>query len=68
MQWKLALVEGGGNLVRIAHIRIGSYRTTRPIVKLYPLKVSDGVNPQESSDVVTTNGTRGNLEPLLANV
>ena len=64
MQWKLALVEGlikgGDNLVCAAHIRIGSYRTTRPIVKLYPLEVSDpdGVNPQESSDVVTTNGTR----------
>ena len=64
MQWKLALVEGlikgGDNLVRAAHIRIGSYRTTRPIVKLYPLEVSDpdGVNPQESSDVVTTEGTR----------
>ena len=64
MQWKLALVEGlikgGDNLVRAAHIRIGSYRETRHIVKLYSLEVSepDGVNPQVSSDVVTTNGTR----------
>ena len=64
MQWKLAVVEGlikgGDNLVRAAHIRIGSYRTTCPIVKLYPLEVSDpdGVNPQESSDAVSTNGTR----------
>ena len=63
MQWKLALseglIKGGDNLVRAAHIRIGSYRTTRPIVKLYPLEVSDPdrVNPQESSDVVTTEGT-----------
>ena len=84
MQWKLALVEGlirgGDSLVRATHIRIGSYRTTRPIVKLHPLEVSDpdGVNPQESSDVVTTEGTRDSqptvdrtsvkLDPLLANV
>ena len=70
MQWKLALVEGiikgGDNLVHATHIRIGSYRTTHPIVKLYPLEVSDpdGVNPQEPSDVVTTEGTR-NSQPTV---
>ena len=63
IRWKLALVErlikGGDNLVHAAHIRIGNYRTTRPIVKLYPLEVSspDEMNPQRSSNI-TTNGAR----------
>ena len=53
MQWKLALVEGlirgGDNLVRAAHVRIGNYKTTRPIVKLYPLEVCSpgGITPKE---------------------
>ena len=58
MQWKLALVDelikGGDDLVRAAHIRIGRYRTTRPIVKLYPLEVSssDGMHPERSQIVI----------------
>lgn len=64
MQWKLALVEGlikgGDNLVRAAHIQIGNYKTTRPIVKLYPLEVSspDGLTPQRSSNVAAIDGAK----------
>jgi len=56
MRWKLALVEGlikgRDDLVRAAHIKMGNYRTTRPIVKLYPLEVGnpDAVNPSRYSD------------------
>ena len=32
-------------MTRAAHIRIGSYQTTRPIVKLYPLEVSSPDEP-----------------------
>ena len=43
MQWRLAVVEklivGRDKLVRAANIRMGTYRTSRPIVKLYPLEV-----------------------------
>jgi len=59
MQWKLALVEGlikgRDDLARTAHIKMGNYRTTRPIVKLYPLEVCnpDAVNPSRHSDAVT---------------
>ena len=45
IQWKLAvvekLIEGRDGLVRAAHIRMDNLKTTRPIVKLYPLEVSD---------------------------
>ena len=56
LQWRLAIVEelirGRDNLVRTAHIRMGNYRTTRPIVKLYPLEVSysDDNTSQETPD------------------
>ena len=59
MQWKLAVVEGlikgGDNLTRAAHIGIGSYQTTRPIVKLHPLEVSspDEPNSQRTSNNAT---------------
>ena len=59
MQWRLAVVEGlikgGDNLTRAAHIRIGNYRTTRPIVKLYLLEVSnpDEPNSQRASNNAT---------------
>ena len=65
MQWRLAVVErlvkGGDSLVRAAHIRMGSYKTTRPITKLYPLEVSDPdeMNSQNSSD----NTTEGVQDP-----
>ena len=38
-----------------AHIRIGSYQTTRPIIKLYPLEVSspDEPNSQRASNNAT---------------
>ena len=51
MQWRLVVVEklitGKDNLVRAAHIRMGTYKTSRPIVKLYPLEVSseDDISP-----------------------
>ena len=44
MQWRLAVVEklitGKDYLVRAALIRMGTYETTHPIFKLYPLEVS----------------------------
>ena len=44
LQWKLAVVEdlikGNDGLIRAAHIRTDNVKTTRPIVKLYPLEVS----------------------------
>ncbi|XP_065911263.1 uncharacterized protein [Dysidea avara] len=56
MQWRLAVVEGlikgGDNLTRAAHIRMGNYKTTRPIVKLYPLEVSD---PHQTSSQGSSN-------------
>ena len=56
MQWRLAVVEklitGKDNLVRAAHIRMGTYKTTRPIVKLYPLEVS---SEDDISQAVTDN-------------
>ena len=69
MQWKLALVEGlikgRDDLVRAAHIKMGNYRTTRPIVKLYPLEVCnpDAVNPPGHSDSVT-NETRNSQSTI----
>ena len=39
LQWRLAVVErlisGKDNLIRAAHIRMGTYRTTRPIYSSY---------------------------------
>jgi len=44
LYWKLAvvkdLIEGNDRLVRAAHIRMSNYKTTRTIVKLYPLEIS----------------------------
>ena len=83
MQWKLALVEGlikgRDDLTRAAHIKMGNYRTTRPIVKLYPLEVCDpdAVTPSRHSDAVTDetrssqaviDGKSVDSDPLLANV
>ena len=56
MQWRLAIVEelikGGDTLVCATHIRMGTYKTIRPITKLYPLEVSnpDEMNSQKASD------------------
>ena len=48
IQWRLAIVEklvtGNDDLIRAAHIRMENYRTTRPIVKLYPLEVRNDEN------------------------
>ena len=42
LHWRLAvvedLIEGKDGLVRAAHIQMDKLKTTRPIVKLYPLK------------------------------
>ena len=34
------LIEGNNGLVRATHIRMSNYKTTRPMVKLYPLEIS----------------------------
>ena len=56
MQWRIAVVEklitGKDNLARAAHIRIETYKTTHPIVKLYPLEVS---SEDDVSQAVTDN-------------
>ena len=53
LHWKLAIVEelikGKDGYVRAANIRMGNYRTSRPIVKLYPLEVSNA-NDEETSE------------------
>ena len=57
MQWKLAVVEdlikGNDGLVRAAHIRTANCRTTRPIVKLYPLEVAGNDNQSQRREVAT---------------
>ena len=56
LQWRLAFVEefirARDYLVRATHIVMGNYRTTRPIVKLYPLEISnsDDNTSQETPD------------------
>ena len=66
MQWRLAVVErlilGRDNLIRAAHIRMGTYRTTRPIVKLYPLEVSSVT--QAVLDNECTNQPKDTQAPL----
>ena len=51
LNWRLAvvedLIEGKDGLVRAAHIRMGKLKTTRPIVKLYPLEVTNVPTPQD---------------------
>ena len=46
-RWKIAIVEELGNdcLIWSATIRTNSGRTTRPIVKLYPLEINEEVQP-----------------------
>jgi len=75
MQWKLALVEGlikgRDDLARAAHIKIGNYRTTRPIVKLYSLEACnpDAVNPSRHFDAVTddTRSTKAMIDGISGN-
>ena len=59
VQWKLAvvegLIEGRDGMVRAAHIRMDKLKTTRPIVKLYPLEVSDDEVIDQSPTHPTTN-------------
>ena len=54
VQWKLAvveeLIEGRDGMVRAAHIRMDKLKTTRPIVKLYPLEVSEVENQATTPD------------------
>ena len=51
INWRLAvvedLIEGKDGLVRAAHIRMDKLKTTHPIVKLYPLEVTDALPPQD---------------------
>ena len=59
LQWKLAIIEdlikGNDGLVLAAHIRTENCRTTKPIVKLYPLEVanSDDQSPVDSTEQQT---------------
>jgi len=52
--WRLAVIEelirGKDGLVRAAHIRMGTYKTTRSIVKLYPLEVSSEYHSDVTPD------------------
>ena len=54
MQWRLAigeeLIKERDNLIRVAHFRMNNYRTTRPIVKVYPLEVSHPTSEESSDD------------------
>jgi len=54
MQWRLTIVEelikGRDNLIHAAHVRMNNYRTTHPIVKLYPLEVSHPTSEESSDD------------------
>ena len=58
VQWKLAvveeLIEGRDGFVRAAHIKMDNLRTTRPIVKLYPLEVSDTNDGCQTIDLDAT--------------
>ena len=53
LQWKLAvveeLIEGKDGLVHAAHMRTATCKTTRPIVKLYPLEVSSNEGQQSTN-------------------
>ena len=66
MQWRLAIVEelikGGDNLIRAAHIRMGTYKTTRPITKLYPLEVS---NPDEMNSQKALEEPNDRVNPIV---
>ena len=57
INWRLAVVEelitGKDGLVRAANIRTGTGRTSRPIIKLYPLEVSS--SSSGSSSEASTN-------------
>ena len=52
LHWKLAtveeVIEGKDGYVRAANIRMENYRMSHPIVKLYPLEVSNA-NDEEAS-------------------
>ena len=56
LYWKLAIVEdliqGKDGYIRAANIRIGNHRTSRPIVKLYPLEVSNTDNEELPTETV----------------
>ena len=53
LHWRLAIVEdliqGRDGHVRAANIRMGNHRTSRPIVKLYPLEVSNHNNKEQAA-------------------
>ena len=62
------LIQGRDGHVRAANVRMGNHRTSRPIVKLYPLEVSNSNNEdqtgpsestrQEMDDLTHSNRTR----------
>jgi len=59
LYWRLAvvedLIEGNDGLVRAAHIRMSNYKTTRPIVKLYPLEISSNDSNDTQIPLSTTS-------------
>lgn len=67
LQWKLAIVEnlikGNDGLVRAAHVRTENHRTTRPIIKLYPLEVSSG--SYEEPDQDTLNDAESSRDSIV---
>ena len=53
LNWKLAILEDliqrRNSHVRAANIRMSNHRTSRPIVKLYPLEVSNPNNEEQTA-------------------
>jgi hypothetical protein len=68
VKWRLALVEklntGNDGLVRSACIKTSTGRTSRPIVKLYPLEVNSNLVESGETDLdlpdTTVKDTRVN--------
>ena len=72
LQWKLAvvddLVKGNNDLVHSAQISTASYKTNRPITRLYPLEVvssSDSNPATETRDSDLTGESTENNSPVI---
>ena len=44
------LIKGRDNLIREPHVRMNNYRTTHPIIKMFPLEVSYPTSEEPSDD------------------
>ena len=51
-------------MVHAAHIKMGTYRTTRPIVKLYPLEVSSTDQCDDVHQVIPDGKTQQGSAPM----